>query len=101
MTAALDGVQVANLPGHYQYQAPGNYALAGQGSQVATIGTDGRPLVLQPGVDPIGAMAQAEDGDPDANLPTPPAGVGPGDNGGYYPAPYRRPNFLERLFGGG
>jgi penicillin-binding protein 1A len=97
MTAALDGMQVAALPGNYQYQAPGNYALASQGSQVATLGEDGRPLVLQPGQpDPIGALSQAYDDDPDANLPTPPAGVGAssGDQ------PYHHRSFLQRLFGG-
>jgi penicillin-binding protein 1A len=101
MTAALDGVQVADLPGHYQYQAPGNIALAAQGSQVATIGENGQPLVLQPGQpDPIGAMAQAED-DPNADLPLPPGSIGQPGTDGAYPAPNRRRNFFQRLFGGG
>jgi penicillin-binding protein 1A len=114
MTAALDGVQVAQLPGHYQYEAPGNYALAAAGQPAATIGTDGRPLVLQPGQpDAIGVQIQSSNGaladagqgsiddDPDANLPMPPASVGQGDNSGVaYPPPYRRRGFLQRLFGG-
>jgi penicillin-binding protein 1A len=96
MTAALDGVEVAALPGNYQYQAPGNYALAGSTPEVATIGADGRPLVLQPGQpDPIGALSQAYDDDPDANLPTPPSGVGVATE-----QPGQHRNFFERLFGG-
>ena len=96
MTAALDGVQVASLPGNYQYQAPGNDALASHAQQVATIGQDGRPLVLQPGhPDPIGALSQAYDDDPGANLPVPPEGLGAG-----YGQPGRQRNLLERLFGG-
>jgi len=96
MSAALDGTQVAALPGNYQYQAPGNYALASQGSQVATLGVAGRPLVLQPGQpDPIGALSQGYDDDPDANLPVPPGGFD--DRNG---RPYRHRSFLERLFGG-
>jgi penicillin-binding protein 1A len=96
MSAALDGMQVAALPGNYRYQAPGNYALAGQGSQVATLGEDGRPIVLQPGqqADPIGALSQSyDDDDPDDNLPTPPAGMGSGRTD-------RHRSFLQRLFGG-
>jgi penicillin-binding protein 1A len=96
MSAALDGMQVAALPGNYRYQAPGNYALAGQGSQVATLGEDGRPIVLQPGqqADPIGALSQSyDDDDPDDNLPTPPAGMASGRTD-------RHRSFLQRLFGG-
>jgi hypothetical protein len=56
-------------------------------------------MALQRGLDPIGAMAQAEDDDPDANLPLPPAAVGQGGDGDYYQPPRRR-SFFERLFGG-
>jgi hypothetical protein len=46
-------------------------------------------------------MAQAED-DPNADLPLPPGSIAqPGDPGGAYPAPNRRRNFFQRLFGGG
>ncbi|HEY5082320.1 MAG TPA: PBP1A family penicillin-binding protein [Bauldia sp.] len=99
MTAALDGLQVADLPGHYQYQAPGNMALASAQSAAPPVGDNGRPMALQRGLDPIGAMAQAEDDDPDANLPLPPGAVGQGNNGDYYQPPRRR-SFFERLFGG-
>jgi penicillin-binding protein 1A len=96
MTAALDGVPVAALPGNYQYQPPDAYALASQGAQVAAAG-GGRPMQLQPGAnDPIGALSQqAYDDDPDANLPTPPAGIGAGGI-----APGRHRNILQLLFGG-
>jgi len=99
MTVALKGVQTANLPGDYQIGAPQNYVAQNDqiGNVVATTGEDGRPLSLAPEQDdPIGQMAQ-DDGDPDAGLPMPPAGVG--QDGGYYPPPRHR-SFFERLFGG-
>ena len=95
MTAALDGVQVADLPGDYRFRDPANFALAGQGPPV---GEDGQPIVLQnTGLDPIGSLAEADgtlfDG------PSPPGSVDNVSPDQTAPAPRRR-NFFQRLFGG-
>jgi penicillin-binding protein 1A len=104
MTQALKGVQPANLPGNYQIGAPQNYVAQNNqndqiGTLVATTGEDGRPLNIAPETDPIGQMAEQDDGDPDAGLPLPPTGIGSAAGNPEY-VPTRRRNFFERLFGG-
>ena len=101
MTVALKGVQMADLPGNYQIGAPQNYVAQNDqiGGIVATTGEDGRPLSLAPETDPIGQMAEQDDGDPDAGLPLPPTGIGSAAGNPDY-VPVKRRNFFERLFGG-
>jgi hypothetical protein len=104
MTVALKGVTPVNLPGNYQIGAPQNYVAQNNqndqiGNIVATTGEDGRPLNIAPETDPIGQMAEQDDGDPDAGLPLPPTGVGSAPGNPQY-VPVRRRNFFERLFGG-
>ncbi|HVZ14511.1 MAG TPA: PBP1A family penicillin-binding protein [Bauldia sp.] len=101
MSVALKGVQPANLPGNYQIGAPQNYVAQNDqiGNMVATTGEDGRPLNIAPETDPIGQMAEQDDGDPDAGLPLPPTGVGSAAGNPQY-VPVKRRNFFERLFGG-
>jgi penicillin-binding protein 1A len=87
MTEALAGVQTAELPGTYRYGDGG--AIAALPTPPVSLGEDGRPLVLSPQVDPIGAaLAQAED---DGWL---------GDEPAPQPAPPKRKGFFQRLFGG-
>ncbi|MCR4281852.1 MAG: penicillin-binding transpeptidase domain-containing protein, partial [Bauldia sp.] len=92
---------------------------------VAAIGEDGRPIVIAPrqdedvanflrGLDSgaeVGPVADANDGWVDqpgsaSDWPTPPAAFGnglipPADVGAGQPAPRKRGNFFQRLFGGG
>ncbi len=90
MTDALNGVQTAELPGNYRYGDGG--AVAGLPVPPASLGADGRPLVLTQ--DPIGdALAQAEDDGWLGDEPTP-----PGDVGGQQQP--KRKGFFQRLFGG-
>lgn len=97
MTDALQGVAVADLPGHYRFRDPDNFALQGARQHlpptaVAALGEDGEPIQLSPRrqSDPIeDQIAEANQGWFDE----PP----PGDAGAQPP---RRRGFFQRLFGG-
>jgi penicillin-binding protein 1A len=92
MTDALAGVQTAELPGDYRYGDDG--AVAGLPTPPASLGADGRPLVLRQQNDPIGdALAQAEDDGWLGDEPAPPAELGK-------QPPPKRKGFFQRLFGG-
>jgi penicillin-binding protein 1A len=89
MTDALAGVQTADLPGSYRYGSGG--AIANLPTPPASLGEDGRPMVLSPQSDPIGdALAQAEDDGWLNDEPGPQAA----------PQPQKRKGFFQRLFGG-
>ena len=90
MSAALDGLSVADLPGNYRYGTPANAAYgAGQAYP-----SGGAPMVLAPGADD-GRVASAPEA-PRAG-PVPPGNVG----GGNGRAPDRTlDGFFQRLFGG-
>jgi penicillin-binding protein 1A len=109
MSAALDGLAVADLPGNYRTGNPGNAAYAGRPVYPPNVVGDagGAPMPLAPGARTPGPVATGPDmpqggwidQPSQSGGPVPPGDVG---NGGW-PEQQRRPmrgGFLQRLFGG-
>ncbi len=96
MSAALQGLAVADLPGNYNFGDPHNMVYASQQSFPGNAVATGAPMALSPGAVAAGpAMPQGGWIDQGPGRPAPPGNVGP---------QRRRPGpitgFLQKLFGG-